>query len=504
MTTSLNQSKNNKSPGLDGFPVEFYKAFWDLLGPLLPRALSYSFKNNSLSSSQKQALITCISKGSKARKFLKNWRPISLLNSSYKLASTCIADRMKPLLQKVIKSTQKGFISECTREIFDLMCEAEMCETPGLLLLIDFEKAFDSGAWDFIHFTLKTFDFPEDILKWVRLFQEGSTSQVSQNGWISEPFPLQRGCRQGDPLSPYIFILCAEILSQAILNNKDIVGFRCQDVENKLTQFADDTTLFLDGSKQSLRATIKTLYVFEKVSDLKMNVSKTKAAWIVSKRFSDENICHELGLDWVHSFTTLGISYNTRELQNIEEHNCKSKLIEIDKLFTKWGRRNITLIGRILIVKSLALSKLVHFFIALPSPNRTFIRELNKKFYHFIWNHKPPKIKRDTLELEVSEGGLKMVNFVQFDRSLKVKWLKTLLTSNENWTYLPKKDGICKIANYGENYLQHLTKTLKNPFWISVVKSILEFHHLFLYRTPPIQSPRTTIVVQSKYSFKNN
>ena len=415
LTASLNQSKNNKSPGLDGFPVEFYKAFWNLLGPLLLRALNFSFANNSLSNSQKQGLITCIPKGTKARKFLKNWRPISLLNSSYKLASTCIANRIKPLLQIIVKGTQKGFIqgrniSECTREIYDLMFEAEVCETPGLLLLIDFEKAFDSVAWDFIHFTLKSFDFPDEILKWVSLFQDGATSQVCQNGWLSNSFALGRGCRQGDPLSPYIFILCAEILSQAILNNRNIVGFRCQDVENKLTQFADDTSLFLDGTKKSLRATIKTLDYFDQASGLKMNVSKTKASWIGSKRFSEDTICHELGLDWVHSFTALGISYNTRELRDITELNCNTKLSEIDNLLTKWDRRNITLIGRILIVKSLALSKLVHFLIALPSPKKTFVRELNKKFYHFIWNHKPPKIKSSTLELDIKEGGLKMVN----------------------------------------------------------------------------------------------
>ena len=140
--------------------------------------------------------------------------------------------------------------------------------------------------------------------------------------------------------------------------------------------------------------------------------------------------------------------------------------------------------GRVLIVKSLALSKVVHFLIALPSPKKTFVRELRKKFYHFIWNHKPPKIKSSTLELDIKEGGLKMVNLEHFELSLKVKWLKTLLNSNENWTHLPNCYGIGKIPNYGITYLQYLSKKLKNPFWISVVKAISEFQLQFQKQNP--------------------
>ena len=91
------------------------------------------------------------------RKFLKNLHPISLLNCAYKVASTCIANRIKPILTQIVKPQQKGFIqgkeiSECTREIYDCMYDYEVNEDPGLILQIDFEKAFDSIAWDFIHF----------------------------------------------------------------------------------------------------------------------------------------------------------------------------------------------------------------------------------------------------------------------------------------------------------------------------------------------------------------
>ena len=151
-------------------------------------------------------------KGNKSRKFLKNWHPISLLNTSYKIISSCIAVRIKKTLNYIIGDQKKGFIegrniADCTRKIFDFMYEYEENETPGLLVLIDFEKPFDSVAWDFILLSLKEFNFPSYSYKWVEIFQKGAQSRVSQNGWLSDPFLLSRGCRQGDLVSPYIFII---------------------------------------------------------------------------------------------------------------------------------------------------------------------------------------------------------------------------------------------------------------------------------------------------------
>lgn len=91
----LKKSKNNTSPGFDGFTYEFFKFFWNDLGQFMLRAINYGFEKGELSESQKQGVITCIPKGNKDKQYLKNWRPISLLNTTYKLASACIAERLK-------------------------------------------------------------------------------------------------------------------------------------------------------------------------------------------------------------------------------------------------------------------------------------------------------------------------------------------------------------------------------------------------------------------------
>ena len=107
-------------------------------------------------------------------------------------------------------------------------------------------------------------------------------SLVIVNGHISKEFEIGRGCRQGDPPSPYLFVLCAEILAIIIRNNKNISGITIDEVEFKLMQYADDATPILDGSSESLNEVMKTLKVFYNLCGLKINAQKTSAVWIVS------------------------------------------------------------------------------------------------------------------------------------------------------------------------------------------------------------------------------
>ena len=116
---ALKNMKNGKSPGIDGFTTEFYKFFWNDLNTYLIDSYNYSFTTGSFSISQTQGLITCIPKEGKSKVYLKNWRPITLLNVDMKIASSALANRIKPFLKKIISETQKGFlkgryIGECT------------------------------------------------------------------------------------------------------------------------------------------------------------------------------------------------------------------------------------------------------------------------------------------------------------------------------------------------------------------------------------------------------
>ena len=129
-----------------------------------------------------------------------------------------------------------------------------------------------------------------------KLFYSSITSCIQNNGWSSDFFQLGRGVRQGCPLSPYLFILCVEILASAIRNNDGIKGICISDSECKLSQYADDTTLILDGSDNSVNTSLKLLDSFAELSGLNVNYEKTEALWIGSFRLQTRTI--ETGNDF--------------------------------------------------------------------------------------------------------------------------------------------------------------------------------------------------------------
>jgi len=109
-------------------------------------------------------------------------------------------------------------------------------------------NAFDSVAWSFIYKVLYYLNFNKAIIQWIEIFNKNIKSAISQNGHLSNVLSIHRSCRQGDPISSYFFILCAEILVIIVKNNDSIKGISLESVEQNISQFADDTTFILDGS----------------------------------------------------------------------------------------------------------------------------------------------------------------------------------------------------------------------------------------------------------------
>ena len=168
---ALKDMEPDKSPGTDGLPSEFYQMFWSEVSKPLLEALNYGFEIGQLSISQKRGIIKLIPKKSEELFYIKNWRPLSLLNCDYKIATKAVANRRKTHLHKLINNDQTGFlkgrfIKENIRLTDSVINYTANKNIPGLLLFLDFEKTFDTLEWSFIQKTPISFGFGPSIVQW--------------------------------------------------------------------------------------------------------------------------------------------------------------------------------------------------------------------------------------------------------------------------------------------------------------------------------------------------
>ena len=477
LSNSLSRMQNNKTPGSDGFPAEFFKVFWIKMKYHVLNSINESYERGQLSSTMRQCIISSLPKGDKPRQFLSNWRPVSLLNVTYKLASSSIANRLKDVLGCIISNTQSGFlagryIGETTRLVYDIMNTLENTKQPGLLLLIDFQKAFDSVSWKFLYQILENFNFGPSMINWFKLFNCDIYAPVIQYGHLLEPFQIKRGCRQGDPIASYLFLTCAEILFMLINSNTDITGIKIGNHEYKLAQFADDTTIFLDGSTKSLSSTLNILEIFGTISGLKMNSDKTKVIWIGRKKFSKDKLQTKTPLTWGNTnFDLLGIHFDVN-LHSMINTNYSKYIMQLNKSLSQWNKRYLTPLGKITVIKTYAISKLIHLYSTLPLPEQ-HVKQINTTLYQFLWDNKPDKIKRIQITQSFQNGGLKMVNMESFITALRLSWIKRIVTNTHNPPWISVFEStitpIHRLLNLGCNFIKKLSAEIKNPFWKEVL-----------------------------------
>lgn len=468
----LSKMQNDKSPGTDGMTVNFLKFFWGQLSNFVVRSINEGFVKGEMSITQKEGIIISLPKGDKPREYLKNWRPITLLNVTYKIASATIANRIKTVLPKLISEDQTGFmagryIGENIRMLYDLINYLEHNKLPGLLVSVDFEKAFDSVDWKYMHNVLRAFGFGEDICKWISTLYCNIKSYVVLNGRVSQSFNVKRGCRQGDPISPYLFLLCAEILGCKVRSDEEIKGIEITDTEFKISQFADDTSFTLNGEKTSYEKLFETLEHFRCISGLKLNYEKTANVWLGAKKNSNERYLSHKEMKWnPYRYKILGIWF-TNELKKLTEINTQDKYAEVKRLFKIWSKRLCTPLGRIAILKSLILSKLVYLWILLPNPPDKDLKEIQKLCFEFVWDKKPDKIKRKFSVQNIENGGIGIPNIYAFVQSLKLSWIRRLLSKPSKWQILLQTQ--CpEVKNLNKYGSKKFLKCNCNQFWKDV------------------------------------
>ena len=233
---ALGNLQNNKSPGSDGLTKEFYLYFWDDLQIPYKKMLDEVKRSKNLTNSQKKGIIRVIYKKN-GRTFIKNYRPITLLNVDLIFLTRTLAKRLSGVLEGIIHQNQTAMngrhISRNLHVLQDVIDVINNEDGEAALIFLDQEKAFDRMSHKFLFKTLKEFGIGENFIDWIKIIYNDTKSSVKINGFLTKEFDIKRGVRQGCPLSALLYVLCAEVLGVTIRKHPGIEGYKYNEEEHK-------------------------------------------------------------------------------------------------------------------------------------------------------------------------------------------------------------------------------------------------------------------------------
>ncbi len=475
---ALMQMENNKSPGSDGLSVEFYKFFWDDIQNLVTNSLNSALCKNELSIEQRRGVITLIPKSDKDLRYIKNWRPITLLNTDYKILTKALADRLQVALKEIISHDQTGYIKgryigENIRVIDDIINYTSVFNIKGFMLMLDFEKAFDTVNIQFLIKALEVFKFGPYFCNLVNILYNNVSSCVTNNGYASSFFPVSRGIRQGCPLSAMLFLVVVELLADHIKSCKNINGIKCDDTIFLISQLADDTTLFL-RDEQSVRNVMDVTDRFYNQSGLRLNKQKCEVFMLGNCGQCNNSPTAIGGVKCTKGpFKALGIFFS-KDRKEMLDKNFNERLCKFRTALNIWKQRNLTLRGKITVIKSILLPIILYPCNVLEVPN-DFIAQIDKIISSFLWNNKTPKVKYSTIIADIQDGGLRMPYFPASVQCGKIMWIKRLLEPDQcNWKKLA-----WKMSNVSSLELMCKLDQSKKPFsdfYVQVLESWYKMH----------------------------
>ena len=466
---------NNKSPGSDGFTTNFYKFFWKGIKHLLFESFKYSYETKQLSSFQRMGILNLLPKKDKDLRHLANWRPVSLLNTDYKILTKLLAIRLQKVIPKIINTDQVGYIKnryigENIRILSDILLLTDLEDMEAYITQIDFEKAFDSVEWEFLFDTLKTLNFGENFIRWIKTLYTNITACAGNNGNFSEYFTLSRSIRQGCPISALLFLLVVEILANKIRNDPTIKGIEINDEIFKLAMMADDITL-MNKDTQSIINSIRIFNNFAKCSGLKLNLNKTEIIPIGSQKGKDLLLpLHLRNIKVKHGpFKALGVWFTLNSQESLDL-NLTERIKTMNTLLNIWKGRKLSLKGKITILRTLILPQVQFLFSMIYIPD-TILKKLDKLLFNFLWDNKPAKIKRCTIIAPIEQGGLAMIDVYEVHAASKCGWIKRLYdNSTSKW-----KISFLHLLNIGKNLLnKNLDLSIVNCCKSDFHKQILE------------------------------
>jgi exonuclease III len=386
----------NKTPGIDGLPVEFYSTFWNEIGPLLLVFLTHALTQTTLPPSTRHGVIILIHKKNSTQD-IKNYRPITLLCTDYKILAKSVSLHLQHPMKSLISPYQSGFVPG--RNIQDILhYTLNKCPPPNnhsasqLLLLADFNKAFDSLSRDFLFSTLSHLNFSPQIIHIIQLLHSHSTATININGNLTSTIPINSGVRQGCPLAPYLFILAIDTFLHHI-QTTPLKGFSTvlpsSSFTTKALAFADDITFFLD-SPHELPQLLTSINTLAEVSNLHLNHQKSTIVHLTSNPEHPDSIQNIPVLQISQTTKLLGITIGPTFT---EKHTWDNILLQLKSSIRAWSSIQATLYGRIRIAQAYLQAKITYYAKILPiSP--PYLRQLDALLNTFVQLNRPSHLAK--------------------------------------------------------------------------------------------------------------
>jgi hypothetical protein len=434
----------NKSPGPDGFNLNFFKSCWNVLEKDIVDFMNEFHTNSKLPKAITSSFLTLIPKKDMPQS-LNDFRPISLIGSLYKILAKVLAARLKEVIGKLIDPVQSAFAPGrnildgvlIVNEILDL---AKRRKDSCLLLKVDFEKAYDTVNWSFLKYMLGRMGFDRKWIDWMMTCVCSNSISVLVNGSPTEEFVAQRGLRQGDPLAPFLFLIVAEGLAglmRSAVRSGSFAGYKVHDsLSYNLLQFADDTIILCDGTWVNLWVIKAILRSFELVSGLKVNFHKSNLFGLNLERRFMEAASNFLSCKvGAIPFKFLGIPVGANP------RSCKTwqPILDLmEKRLAKWKGKHLSIGGRVVLINSVLSSLPLYFFSFFKAPKK-IIQEIIKIQRNFLWSNSADGrrvswLSWDSVCLPKKLGGLGVKHMELFNMALIAKWRWRCLTDiNAAW-----------------------------------------------------------------------
>ena len=442
---------SNKSPGPDGFPWEFYRACWQVIKADIVEGIRSIFLGRDQSfMGLNRALITLVPKKEGAVE-MRDFRPISLVHSFAKLLVKLLALRLAPRMPDLVSCNQSAFIrGRCIQDNFLLVQQSAVTlhrkRVPSLLLKLDIARAFDSVAWPFLLSVLRQRGFGPRWIRWISLLLRTASTQVLINGSAGVRFWHGRGLRQGDPLSPLLFVIVMDVLGamfkeaerRAVLTDLAVDGLR-----HRVSLYADDVVIFARPEERELGAVRAILRCFGDASGLFVNFAKSTVMPIRCGEDLITNVAPTLGCPVKDlPCTYLGLPLSLRKLTRGDLQTV------LDKLANKlsfWKARLLSKDGRVVYVQVVMTSMVIYQLMALDL-EPWFFKAVDKLRIGFLWVGREEAqggnclVAWSSVCTPRSIGGLGLHNLRWLNASLRARWIWLQKTdADRSWAGLQFK-----------------------------------------------------------------